>query len=97
MMAKCFLLLQADGGALKATTHGFIETKFNYQGKLGNVSSSSVQLLNRLSQLRPKTRYALKSVHVADSELQRLLEAARQMRTDLEGWRPKRNKSGDAV
>ena len=93
IMAKCFLLLQPDRKAVDATTHGFIQTRFNHQGRLGNVSSSSVKLLNRLADLRPKTRYAPKPANVSQEELAELLQHAREMRKDLEDRRPKRIKS----
>lgn len=92
IMAKCFLLLQPDAKAIAATTHGFIQTRFNFQGKMGNVGATSVRLLNRLADLRPKTRYAPKPANVSQQELSKLLEDARQMRNDLEERRPKRIK-----
>jgi hypothetical protein len=84
--------------ALEAKTHGFIETRFNKQAKIGNVQEGSAKLLNRLAQLRPKTRYALEPVRVASSELERMLDAARGMRAEIEAFRPKRiNPTGHAV
>jgi hypothetical protein len=92
LMARCFLLCVPEVKALQAKTHGFIETRFNRQAKLGNVAPTSAKLLNRLAQLRPKTRYALEPMRVASLELQRMLEAARSMRDEIEAHRPKRVK-----
>jgi uncharacterized protein (UPF0332 family) len=90
LMARCFLLCLPGVKALEAKTHGFIETRFNRQAKLGNVQGASAKLLNRVAQLRPKTRYALEPMNVAKSELQQMLEAARAMRGEIEAHRPKR-------
>ncbi len=90
LMAKCFLLMHPDRQVLESKSHGFIETRFNQQGKLGNVSTVSVRVLNRLRGLRPKTRYTLEPVAVPSGEMQRLLEDTLTMRAELEGRRPTR-------
>jgi hypothetical protein len=92
LMAKCFLLTSPDKKVLEASSHGFIETNYNLQGKYGNVSTTSVELLNRLVQLRPKTRYAISPIQVSQSELVHLLECAQKMREEIEVARPKREK-----
>jgi len=90
LMAKCFLIAYPDKQVLESTSHGFIETKLNLIGKQGQVSPSSVHLLNELADLRPKTRYALQPVDVAATTLERLLTEADRMRIEIEGRRPKR-------
>lgn len=99
LMAKSFLLTTPERGVLESKTHGFIETRFNRQAKLGNVESASASLLNRLAHLRPKTRYALEPVRVQPSELERMLESARAMRAEPDRHRPRRarSQSGHAV
>jgi len=94
LMARSFLLTAPERGALESKTHGFIETRFNYQVKLGNVGPASATLLNRLAQLRPKTRYALEPTQVPASELQSMLANARVMRAEIERHRPRRAKAG---
>jgi hypothetical protein len=90
LMAKSFLLITPERGALESKTHGFIETRFNRQAKLGNVDRSSANLLNTLSRLRPRTRYAFEPVRVPQSELNQMLDYARKMRAEIEGRRPRR-------
>lgn len=90
LMAKCYLLILPDKKVLVAKSHGFIEASFNHRGKLGLVPPSSVTLLNRLSELRPKTRYSTKPVPPDDQELVRLQQQAEQMRSELEATRPRR-------
>jgi len=99
LMARCFLLCAPEVKALEAKTHGFIETRFNRQAKLGNVRQGSAKLLNRLSKLRPRTRYALEPMSVAASELDQMLEDARSMRKEIEAHRPKRigQRTGNVV
>jgi hypothetical protein len=92
LMAKSFLLTTPERGVLVSKTHGFIETRFNRQAKFGNVDSNSATLLNRLAQLRPKTRYAFEPVQVLPSELETMLESARVMRANIERRRPRRAK-----
>jgi hypothetical protein len=93
LMAKSFLLITPERGVVESKTHGFIETRFNRQAKLGNVTAESARLLNRLAQLRPKTRYALKPVQVPRSELQNMLASAQAMRAEMEEHRPRRAKA----
>jgi uncharacterized protein (UPF0332 family) len=92
LMAKSFLLTTPERAALESKTHGFIETRFNRQAKLGNVERASADLLNRLARLRPQTRYAFEPVRIAQSELQQMLESAGKMRADIETRRPRRAK-----
>ena len=93
MMAKSYLLTTGDQRVLKAKTHGFIETGFNRQAKIGNVDAGSAQLLNRLARLRPRTRYALEPEGVTASELEAMLAQAKAMRESVERHRPKRARS----
>jgi len=93
LMAKSFLLTTPERGALESKTHGFIETRYNRQAKLGNVEQSSADLLNRLARLRPQTRYAFEPVRISQSELEQMLDRARKMRADIEGRRPRRAKA----
>jgi hypothetical protein len=90
LMAKCFLLRVPDKKVLESSSHGFIETNYNLQGKYKNVSATSVNLLNRLAQLRPKTRYAANPIKVSQTELKELLDQAQIMRDEIEAARPKR-------
>jgi hypothetical protein len=90
MMAKSYLLTTGDQRVLESKTHGFIETGFNRQAKIGNVDAGAAKLLNRLARLRPKTRYALEPHRVASSELEWMLADARTMREGIERRRPKR-------
>jgi len=90
LMAKSFLLAVPDKKVLEASSHGFIETKFNLEGKYGNVSTASVQLLNKLAVLRPKTRYAMNPINVSQLELKQLYDSAKIMRNEIESRRPKR-------
>lgn len=93
LMAKSYLLSSPEPGILESKTHGFIETRFNRQAKLGNVAAPSARLLNRLAQLRPKTRYALEPLHVSRPELESMLASAHDMRTEIDGQRPRRAKA----
>ena len=92
IMAKCFLLIFPDRKVLEAKSHGFIEANFNFQGKLGLVPPISVELMNSLSRLRPKTRYVLDPPSIEPTQLLQLLENAETMRADLEKARPQRIK-----
>jgi hypothetical protein len=92
LMAKSFLLTTPERAALESKTHGFIETRYNRQAKLGNVEPSSADLLNRLARLRPQTRYAFEPVRISQSELDEMVERAGKMRTDIEVRRPRRSK-----
>ena len=91
LMAKCFLLTLPDKRVLDSKSHGFIETNFNLQDKFGNVPPASVQLLNRLADIRPKTRYAVDPMKVSQNELRQYLDDAKEMRRQIEIKRPKRN------
>jgi uncharacterized protein (UPF0332 family) len=90
ILAKCFLLAYPDKTALESKSHGFIETRLNLFGKRGAVSPASVRLLNELTQLRPKTRYALRPIEITAATLDRLLSSADNMRAEIERRRPKR-------
>lgn len=91
IMAKCFLLLSPDKGVLDIKTHKGIDTRFNQQKKLGNVSEIATHTVNRLSDLRPKVRYALEPVTISIDELTELLKGATSMRAEIEERRPKRD------
>lgn len=90
LMAKSILLTTPDRKVLEARSHGFIETKLNLHGKLGNVSPRSVEAMNRLKQLRPQVRYATEPRTVPLDDLMALLDDARAMRAEVEERRPKR-------
>lgn len=90
IMAKAILLTTPDRKVMEAKSHGFIETKLNLHGTLGNVARRSVQTLNRLKQLRPLVRYSTESRSVPVEELRDLLEGAESMRAEVEAHRPKR-------
>lgn len=95
IMAKSFLLMYPDHRVLESRTHGFIETRFNLEGKLKNVPAYSVRLMNRLKELRPKTRYATEPARVPEAELNQLVADAKEMRAELEARRPRRYALGE--
>ena len=90
ILAKCILLTTPDRRVLEAKSHGFIEAKLNLHGKLGNVNAKSVRLLNRLTQLRPQTRYSTEPPTLPGAELKSLLQDAQSMRQEVEDQRPTR-------
>ena len=90
IIAKCHLMMHPDRQVLDTKSHGFIATRFNLQGKLGNVPADFVALLNRLTDLRPKARYGRKPLSAGTDEISTLCKQARAMLDDLEKKRPMR-------
>jgi hypothetical protein len=89
-MAKCHLIMSPDRGILASKTHGVIEGNYNRQRKFGNVRPDFAQTLNRLSELRPKVRYALEPTEIDGAEVAKLASSAAEMRVDVEAHRPRR-------
>src|SRR5207302_7856928 len=90
IMAKSFLLMYPDPRVLEAKTHGFVETRFNLEGKLRNVPDYSVKLVNDLKELRPRTRYAAQPAELPEAHLKEFLASAKAMRAEIEARRPRR-------
>jgi uncharacterized protein (UPF0332 family) len=90
LMAKCHLIMSPDRGILESKTHGVIEGNYNRQRKFGNVRPDFAQTLNRLSELRPKVRYALEPTEIDGAEVAKLASSAAEMRVDVEARRPRR-------
>jgi uncharacterized protein (UPF0332 family) len=89
-LARCFLMMRPDKRILKSKKHRFISTQFNFQGKYENVPLQSVQLLNRLSELRPKARYPKEPFSLKKNEAYTLYQQAKHMVKDIEEIIPKR-------
>jgi hypothetical protein len=90
ILAKSYLMMHPDRRVVDSKTHGLIATRFNLQGKLGNVPAESVALLNRMADLRSKARYPRKPFFVRIDEVSGFCRQARGMLDDLEKRRPKR-------
>jgi hypothetical protein len=91
IMAKCRLMIHPDRKVLESRKHGFTATQFNLQGKLGNIPSEFVQLLNRLSLLRPRARYCGEgTLNLEIDEASALYQQAQEMLRYTEEMRPKR-------
>ena len=90
LMAKCHLIMSPDRGILESKTHGVIEGNYNRQRKFGNVKPDFAKTLNRLSELRPKVRYALEPAEIDGAEVAKLASLAAEMRADVETRRPRR-------
>jgi hypothetical protein len=92
-MAKCYLMIHPDKRILESKSHGFTATRFNLQRRLGNVPAEFVDLLNRLSNLRPRARYGdgnVTSLSLDTAEAQMLYDQAKRMAQYMDEMRPKR-------
>ncbi len=90
ILAKCYLMMYPDKRVLEATTHSFIKTGFNLQGRHQNVPPEFVKLLNRLSKLRPKARYQRGTLGLSMGEARALYEQTQDMLRFIEARRPTR-------
>lgn len=79
LAAKATLLPHPDKTLFSSKTHGLVSRKFNRWAKLGNTDQRFADLLNRLGQLRPRARYGLGSLALAEGELEGMLAVAKEM------------------
>lgn len=91
ILAKCLLMMRPDRSVLESKKHKFVATRFNLEGKLGNVPPDSVQLLNRLTALRPIARYQPETLALTKEDAQTLCVQAQKMLDWIDSARPKRS------
>ncbi len=94
LMAKGMLIWQPDRSLLDSKTHRYIKGRFNREGKLSNVDSRFVDLLNRLGNLRERARYLAGGFALSDAEMNDMLAVAKEMHEVLVATSPKRASVG---
>jgi uncharacterized protein (UPF0332 family) len=90
LLARAWLLPMPIRTVLAGKTHGSIQGPFNIHGKLGNTDMEFVQLLNQLSELRPKARYLSAPLSVDQATLLKMLSKAQDMLCAVEAHAPRR-------
>ncbi len=90
LLARAWLLPMPIKTVLAGRTHGSIRAPFNVHGHLGNTDMEFVQLLNRLSNLRPKARYLSAALNVDKAGLLEMLSKAKDMLRAVEARAPRR-------
>ncbi|MBX3197914.1 MAG: hypothetical protein KF894_07190 [Labilithrix sp.] len=77
LTAKARLMFLPDEKILKAKSHGFVATRTNQDGKLGNVDQSFVELLNRLIRDRGAARYLHAPIEVTSDDMKVMADMLR--------------------
>jgi HEPN domain-containing protein len=85
--AKAILLSMPDDRVLTSKSHGFISSELNKRGRWSEENRRFAKLLNRLTDLRPKSRYDDAGPEVTGELLGEFMEVTKEMveRARLEG------------
>jgi hypothetical protein len=89
LLARCFLLLHSGSETINATSHGFVQTRFNLWARTGAAPARFATLLNRLLDLRPRARYLRGTLSVQSDELEGMIALGDDMLHELETKRPR--------
>ncbi len=90
LAAKGFLIAAPDKTLLTTRKHGYIQSRFNQEGRLKNVDSRFVDLLNRLWNLRRPARYVSRELDLDPGEMKVMLATGEEMLEVLRATSPKR-------
>ena len=95
LTAKARLMFLPDEKVLKAKSHGFVATRTNQDGKLGNIDQAFVDLLNRLIQSRGPARYLQGPIEVTPGDMKDMADTLRANLYIVARSVPKRAKVGE--